>query len=97
MTGDAGAYRQFLVSLTPHVRAVARSRCRRFGAPEGKVADLVNRSGSALALRLERKSASHQRRQLARNLTTAALTSSKLKGFDRINAFGNWRATPALE
>jgi RNA polymerase sigma factor (sigma-70 family) len=41
MTGDAGAYRQLLVSLTPHVRAAARSRCRRFGAPEGEVEDLV--------------------------------------------------------
>src|SRR5260221_1419908 len=41
MTGDAGAYRQLLVSLAPHVRAVARSRCRRLGAPEGEVEDLV--------------------------------------------------------
>jgi RNA polymerase sigma factor (sigma-70 family) len=41
MTGDAGAYRQLLVSLTLHVRAVARSRCRRFGAPEGEVEDIV--------------------------------------------------------
>src|SRR3954463_2455821 len=41
MTGDAGAYRQLLVSLTPHVRAVARSRSRRLGTPEGEVEDLV--------------------------------------------------------
>lgn len=41
MTGDAGAYRQLLLSLAPHVRAVARSRCRRFGAPEGEVEDIV--------------------------------------------------------
>jgi RNA polymerase sigma-70 factor (ECF subfamily) len=41
MTGDAGAYRQLLVSLAPHVRAVARSRCRSLGAPEGEVEDLV--------------------------------------------------------
>ncbi len=41
MTGDAGAYRQLLVSLAPHLRAVARSRCRRLGAPEGEVEDLV--------------------------------------------------------
>jgi RNA polymerase sigma factor (sigma-70 family) len=41
MTGDPGAYRQLLVSLTPHVRAVARSRCRRFGAPEAEVEDIV--------------------------------------------------------
>ena len=41
MTGDAGAYRQFLASLAPHVRAVARSRCRSLGAPEGEVEDIV--------------------------------------------------------
>lgn len=41
MAGDANAYRQFLVSVTPHVRAVARSRCRSLGAPEGEVEDVV--------------------------------------------------------
>ena len=41
MTGDAGAYRRLLVSLAPHVRAVARSRCRSLGAPEDEVEDLV--------------------------------------------------------
>src|SRR5580704_17482241 len=41
MAGDAGAYRQFLASLAPHVRAVARSRCRSVGAPEVAVEDIV--------------------------------------------------------
>jgi RNA polymerase sigma-70 factor (ECF subfamily) len=41
MAGDAGAYRQFLLSLAPHVRAVARSRCRSLGAPEGEIEDIV--------------------------------------------------------
>lgn len=41
MTGDAGAYRRFLVSITPHVRAVARSRCRSLGTPEGEAEDVV--------------------------------------------------------
>jgi RNA polymerase sigma-70 factor (ECF subfamily) len=41
MAGDADAYRQFLVSVTPHVRAVARSRCRSLGAPEGEAEDVV--------------------------------------------------------
>src|SRR5437764_8108744 len=41
MAGDAGAYRQFLTSIAPHLRAVARSRCRRLGAPESEVEDLV--------------------------------------------------------
>ena len=41
MTVDAGAYRQLLVSLAPHIRAVACSRFRSLGAPEGEVEDLV--------------------------------------------------------
>ena len=41
MTGDASAYRQLLVSVAPHVRAVARSRCRRLGAPESEAEDVV--------------------------------------------------------
>jgi RNA polymerase sigma-70 factor (ECF subfamily) len=41
MAGDADAYRRFLVSVAPHVRAVARSRCRHLGAPEGEVEDVV--------------------------------------------------------
>jgi RNA polymerase sigma factor (sigma-70 family) len=41
MAGDVRAYRQFLLTVTPHVRAVARSRCRNFGAPEGEVEDVV--------------------------------------------------------
>src|ERR1700724_2394942 len=41
MSGDTVAYRRFLVSVAPHVRAVARSRCRSFGAPEGEVEDIV--------------------------------------------------------
>jgi RNA polymerase sigma-70 factor (ECF subfamily) len=41
MAGDEGAYRRLLGSLAPHIRAVARSRCRSLGAPEGEVEDLV--------------------------------------------------------
>jgi RNA polymerase sigma-70 factor (ECF subfamily) len=41
MTGDERAYRQFLLSVTPQVRAVARSRCRNLGAPEVEVEDIV--------------------------------------------------------
>jgi RNA polymerase sigma factor (sigma-70 family) len=41
MAGDAAAYRQFLASVAPHVRAIARSRCRSLGAPEGEVEDVV--------------------------------------------------------
>jgi RNA polymerase sigma-70 factor (ECF subfamily) len=41
MTGDAGAYRQFLVSVAPYLRAMVRSRCRSFGAPESDAEDIV--------------------------------------------------------
>jgi RNA polymerase sigma factor (sigma-70 family) len=40
MTGDADAYRELLASVAPHVRAVARSRCRRLGA-ESEAEDIV--------------------------------------------------------
>jgi RNA polymerase sigma-70 factor (ECF subfamily) len=40
MTGDADAYRELLASVAPHVRSVARSRCRRLGA-ESEAEDVV--------------------------------------------------------
>ncbi|MGE0800301.1 MAG: sigma-70 family RNA polymerase sigma factor [Lautropia sp.] len=52
MAGDADAYRRFLVSVTPHVRAVARSRCRRLGAPDGEAEDIVQEV--LLAIHLKR-------------------------------------------
>jgi RNA polymerase sigma factor (sigma-70 family) len=41
MSGDAGAYRQLLVSLAPRVRAVAHSRSRTSGAAADEVEDVV--------------------------------------------------------
>ncbi|WP_245424230.1 sigma-70 family RNA polymerase sigma factor [Methylovirgula sp. 4M-Z18] len=41
MAGNAAAYRRFLVSVAPHIRAVARSRCRTLGASENEVEDIV--------------------------------------------------------
>lgn len=52
MRGDADAYRRFLVSVTPHVRAVARSRCRAFGAADGEAEDVVQEV--LLAIHLKR-------------------------------------------
>jgi RNA polymerase sigma factor (sigma-70 family) len=51
MAGDAGAYRQFLVSVAPHVRGVAHSRCRSLGAPEGEAEDIVQEVLLAIHLR----------------------------------------------
>jgi RNA polymerase sigma factor (sigma-70 family) len=52
MSGDAGAYRQFLVSVTPHLRAMARYRCRVTGASEGDAEDIVQEA--LLAIHLKR-------------------------------------------
>src|ERR1700743_3326333 len=41
LAGDSGAYRKFLHSVAPHIRAVARSRCRRLGVQESEAEDIV--------------------------------------------------------
>jgi RNA polymerase sigma factor (sigma-70 family) len=41
MRGDAAAYRQFLVAITPHLRSIARYRCGTLGACEGDAEDVV--------------------------------------------------------
>jgi RNA polymerase sigma-70 factor (ECF subfamily) len=50
--GDAGAYRQFLTSVTPHLRSLARSRCRGLGVPEAEAEDIVQEV--LLAIHLKR-------------------------------------------
>jgi RNA polymerase sigma factor (sigma-70 family) len=52
MSGDAGAYHQFLVSVTPHLRAMARHRCRAVGVSEGDAEDIVQEV--LLAIHLKR-------------------------------------------
>lgn len=52
ISGDAGAYRQFLVGVTPHLRALARHRCRTVGASEGDAEDIVQEA--LLAIHLKR-------------------------------------------
>src|ERR1700744_2428442 len=41
LAGDTGAYRKFLHSVAPYIRAVARSRGRRLGMPESEAEDVV--------------------------------------------------------
>ena len=41
LAGDTGAYRKFLHSVAPYIRAVARSRGRRLGMPESEAEDIV--------------------------------------------------------
>lgn len=41
IAGDADAYKRFLQSLTPHLRAIARRRCDEMGVPRGDAEDLV--------------------------------------------------------
>src|SRR5215472_15586832 len=50
--GDAGAYRRFLQSVTPHLRAIARSRCERAGMTSSDAEDLVQEV--LLAIHLKR-------------------------------------------
>jgi RNA polymerase sigma-70 factor (ECF subfamily) len=52
IAGDAAAYRRFLVSVTPHLRAMARRRCRTVGVSEGDVEDIVQEV--LLAIHLKR-------------------------------------------
>jgi RNA polymerase sigma factor (sigma-70 family) len=52
MSGDAAAYRQFLAAVTPHLRAMARHRCRALGASEGDAEDIVQEA--LLAIHLKR-------------------------------------------
>jgi RNA polymerase sigma factor (sigma-70 family) len=54
MGGDVKAYRRFLVSVTPHLRAVVRSRCHRTGVSEGEAEDIVQEV--LLAIHLKRGS-----------------------------------------
>lgn len=41
IAGDADAYRRFLQTLTPHLRAMARRRCEQLGASRSDAEDLV--------------------------------------------------------
>jgi RNA polymerase sigma factor (sigma-70 family) len=52
ISGDAGAYRLFLASVTPHLRSMARHRCRTTGASEGDAEDIVQEA--LLAIHLKR-------------------------------------------
>jgi RNA polymerase sigma factor (sigma-70 family) len=52
MSGDAGAYRRFLVAVTPHLRAMARHRCRVAGVSGGDAEDIVQEV--LLAIHLKR-------------------------------------------
>jgi RNA polymerase sigma-70 factor (ECF subfamily) len=52
ISGDAAAYRRFLVAVAPHLRAMARHRCRIAGASEGDVEDIVQEV--LLAIHLKR-------------------------------------------
>jgi len=41
ISGDTAAYHRFLKAVTPHLRAMACSRCDRFGAPRSEAEDVV--------------------------------------------------------
>lgn len=39
--GDARAYRDLLVTITPHIRSIARRRCDQFGVPVSEAEDVL--------------------------------------------------------
>jgi len=41
LDGDAQAYDRFLRAVTPHLRAMAKRRCDRFGAPASEAEDIL--------------------------------------------------------
>ena len=41
LDGDEQAYRQFLLTVTPHLRAMAARRCTQFGVPAGETEDVL--------------------------------------------------------
>jgi|SRR5581483_477356 len=41
VAGDSGAYRKFLQSVAPCIRAITRSRCRRLGILDSEAEDIV--------------------------------------------------------
>lgn len=53
LSGDAQAYRRFLHSVTPHLRAMARRNCARYGAPACDAEDVVQEA--LLAIHLKRR------------------------------------------
>jgi RNA polymerase sigma-70 factor (ECF subfamily) len=52
ISGDAGAYRRFLVAVTPHLRSMIRRKSRATGASEGDAEDIVQEV--LLAIHLKR-------------------------------------------
>jgi RNA polymerase sigma factor (sigma-70 family) len=52
MAGDAAAYHRFLAAVTPHLRGMARHRCRMAGAADGDAEDIVQEV--LLAIHLKR-------------------------------------------
>jgi len=51
LAGDSGAYRQFLLAVTPYIRSVARKRCATYAA-DGEAEDVVQEV--LLAIHLKR-------------------------------------------
>jgi len=51
IAGDARAYHQFLTTVTPYLRAMARRRCDQFGAPPSEAEDVVQEVMLAIHLK----------------------------------------------
>lgn len=53
LVGDNNAYQQFLVAVTPHLRAMARRRCNQFGTPASEAEDVLQEVLIAIHLKRE--------------------------------------------
>jgi RNA polymerase sigma factor (sigma-70 family) len=87
ISGDAGAYRQFLASMTPHLRSMARHRCRATGASEVDAEDIVQEA--LLAIHLKRATWDQSR---PIGPWIAAIVRNKL--IDSLRRRGRWTMIP---
>jgi len=85
--GDAGAYRQFLASLAPVLRATARRNCARVGLDGGEAEDVVQET--LLAIHLKRHTW-----DLDRPIGPWITAIARHKLIDRLRHRGRWKELP---
>jgi RNA polymerase sigma factor (sigma-70 family) len=87
VNGDAGAYRQFLASLAPVLRATARRNCARVGLDIGEAEDVVQET--LLAIHLKRHTW-----DLDRPIGPWITAIARHKLIDRLRYRGHWKELP---
>jgi RNA polymerase sigma-70 factor (ECF subfamily) len=87
INGDAGAYRQFLASLAPYLRAIARRNCARVGLDSDEAEDIVQET--LLAIHLKR-----QTWDVDRPVGPWITAIARYKLIDRLRHRGGWKELP---